>query len=463
MALPSDVTPQQFLLGEWHDDNNGYANFGEDSRIVHGIQETQAGFNGTWRVQKTEREGVLFVNLELENYDWDRDRTYGWSENWNIEILSYNKIIIETDRNRSRNAFTRVNSKIRKIIDDDDAEELKKHLEDQNDIEERLVYGNTLLMYAINARKPKTALLLIEMGADINVLNSRGQTLLDLSSQRTPDNTFKDVQLALLNRGVTISSKEIEENVYNSISLVQTFIGHRNWITCAQFSPCGNFIFSADLNNLIRYWDIASRNIIWRKDIEEGYIYSPVFTKDGTQIYTGAGRRIIVFNALTGEEIKRYPGHPDTINSITLNPDESIVASASDDASMRLWETSSINLMRSIMSRVTLAIKSAVFSPCGNFLLSGSRGTSLVNLWNVSTGEMIRRYNGQDGYIFSVAFSPCGNYIIAGADSGTVVKWNTHTGEMLLTMRGTQEHVKSVDYSPCGKYITAGATDKKKF
>jgi WD40 repeat protein len=47
-----------------------------------------------------------------------------------------------------------------------------------------------------------------------------------------------------------------------------------------------------------------------------------------------------------------------------------------------------------------------------------------IILWDVETGEAIRRYPWRDGgSVWSVAFSPDGQYILAGGDESQVSLW----------------------------------------
>jgi WD40 repeat protein len=67
------------------------------------------------------------------------------------------------------------------------------------------------------------------------------------------------------------------------------------------------------------------------------------------------------------------------------------------------------------------------FSPDGKQLVSGGQNQDLI-LWDVATGEAVRRFVGHAAEIHSVAFSPDGRRIVSGGEFGHVRLWNAVDG-----------------------------------
>ncbi|KAI0876104.1 WD40 repeat-like protein [Hypoxylon argillaceum] len=94
---------------------------------------------------------------------------------------------------------------------------------------------------------------------------------------------------------------------------------------------------------------------------------------------------------------QRLEGHTGYINNIAFSPDSRLLASASDDCTVRLWETTATSPDGKIPGSILVgdggsgsyygAVDSVVFSDIGTTLKSYSRKADKVQFWNVSTGK----------------------------------------------------------------------------
>ena len=140
-----------------------------------------------------------------------------------------------------------------------------------------------------------------------------------------------------------------------------------------------------------------------------------------------------------------------------------IVASASDDETVKLWDVAEKKQITTLDAHTSLVL-SVSFSPDGNILASASRDRT-VRLWDVATGEQIARFvhtgPRESGPIQSptVAFSPNGAVLASGSGGGTVRLWNTTTRKEIATFFGHTRQVSSVAVSPDGTILASGSLD----
>lgn len=109
-------------------------------------------------------------------------------------------------------------------------------------------------------------------------------------------------------------------------------------------------------------------------------------------------------------------------------------------------------------------VNSIDFSRDSRFLLTGSSSLSAEKgnliLWELSSGALIRRFEGHSGGTNGALFLPNGNIISGGWDD-TIRIWNSKTGRQLQKIDGYQGVALGVGLaiSPDGKYILGSGAD----
>ena len=104
-------------------------------------------------------------------------------------------------------------------------------------------------------------------------------------------------------------------------------------------------------------------------------------------------------------------------------------------------------------------VHSVGFSPDGRRVASGSWDKT-VRIWNIDTGQKLKKLVGHTDVVESVAFSPDGRRVVSGSWDQTVRVWNTDTGELLKILAGHTRMVHSVAFSPDDQYIASGSADQ---
>jgi WD40 repeat protein len=138
----------------------------------------------------------------------------------------------------------------------------------------------------------------------------------------------------------------------------------------------------------------------------------------------------------TGKELRRCAGHTATVSEIAYSADGKLLASASWDQTVKLWDAATGKELP--QSAGPGPITRAALSADGKLLVTGHRGDDL-RLWDPGTGKPLARA-GLDfaGPVTALALSRDGKLIAAGNAGGDFALWEAATGKKRFTVEGAR-------------------------
>lgn len=164
---------------------------------------------------------------------------------------------------------------------------------------------------------------------------------------------------------------------------------------------------------------------------------------------------------LTGDAVTQVlEGHEDRIFAAKVGADGATAVTAAHDQTVRLWNLETGEEIRRFEGH-SAAVRYVAFSPDGTRILTsrdwiGDRPRSL-RLWNTETGEAIGVLSGSPGQANTSMFSTNGSHVITRRGNA-VLLWDAGTGALLREFHHTAE-VEALTFSPDGSRILTGTAD----
>ncbi|GAA5979166.1 hypothetical protein JCM11641_008447 [Rhodosporidiobolus odoratus] len=152
-------------------------------------------------------------------------------------------------------------------------------------------------------------------------------------------------------------------------------------------------------------------------------------------------------------------GHRSPITRVTFHPLFSVVVSASEDATLKVWDWETGDFERTVKGH-TKAVHDVDFDSKGNFLVSCSSDLTL-KLWDPNNDwKNVRTLHGHDHSISSARFLPNDDFIVSASRDRTIRIWEVASGFCTRTFTGHNDWVRSVIPSSDGLQLISCSVDQ---
>jgi hypothetical protein len=203
--------------------------------------------------------------------------------------------------------------------------------------------------------------------------------------------------------------------------VIKALKGHRGYVTALAFSPDGRTLASASDDESVRLWDAAALEARQTLPGIQQPALAIAFSHDGRLLAVATGdatrptkKGFARLYDAAGNLQFELEGHNRAVTAVAFSPDDSTLATASADESIKLWNIASGKEIRELEGH-SRPVNSLVFLADGNWLFSvcGGRavGGNELKLWDLSSGKDVATVPAHEGPIHQLALSNDGKYV----------------------------------------------------
>ena len=148
--------------------------------------------------------------------------------------------------------------------------------------------------------------------------------------------------------------------------------------------------------------------------------------------------------------------------SVHFSPTGSLFVSTDREGGIILWSSESFTPLDVSLGGHSQAIRSAVFSPDGRLLATGSDDRTVI-IWDTTNWEAQHMLVGHEARIEKVVFSEDSKKLLSAGDDNLILLWDVSTGQRIGSeerpLRAHQDWVFGLAYHPQGTSFASAGRD----
>lgn len=237
-------------------------------------------------------------------------------------------------------------------------------------------------------------------------------------------------------------------------------------IVASDFSPDGRFAATASSQDIV-LWNLDDGQPIWFWSAP-AEILSLRLSPAGDFALLGLANHEAVYFDIKNGGLRQTLRHPARVRSVALDDSARFALTGADDYVARLWDLTRGERLHSVSFENT--VDTVALSPDGRRAFS-SATLDQAHIWDTASGEILHTLSGDESFrqrrisYISARFSDDGEQLLTGTASGMVQLWNVSNGEELRRWRvhkrdaygPTSTGVEAVSFGSDGRYYAIGA------
>lgn len=226
----------------------------------------------------------------------------------------------------------------------------------------------------------------------------------------------------------------------------------RESTTYAAYNADGTRIVTATrVDNIIQIWDVYTEELLQTFEGHEGNIVYLAFIRNGNVISASEDQTIKLWDTETGKLVRDVGYYSVFRGKTTISSQAETFAHQTRDLSIGVFDLFTGNILHELKGGTKSVIGYIVFSPDGKWLAGTSNDT--VYIWSVCNELLVCELSEIAGPMINMAFCPNNNLIAIASYQNPIEVREVQTGNLVATFAIDVEKDITMEFSPDGESI----------
>jgi mitogen-activated protein kinase organizer 1 len=223
--------------------------------------------------------------------------------------------------------------------------------------------------------------------------------------------------------------------------------GHKSGVYTVKYSKDGNHLLSGSQDKTVKLWSPDKGLLIRSYEMHTQPILDLAIAEDNAKFASvGLDKYVYLSDSIKGTTLRRFFGHSERVNTVSFNPQETVLVSGSYDCSVRIWDLKSqslepIQILKEAKDSITkvLVFDDKIFAAC----VDGS-----IRKYDLRMGSLITDYF--DCTINSFDISPDQKFFLVSGLDNSIKLFENESQEIVKVFKGlhtSQKYTLTVRYS----------------
>ncbi|XP_034763030.2 notchless protein homolog 1 [Acipenser ruthenus] len=235
--------------------------------------------------------------------------------------------------------------------------------------------------------------------------------------------------------------------------------GHVQSVTCVKWGGDG-LLYSSSQDRTIKVWR-AQDGVMCRTLQGHAHWVNTMALSTDYVLRTGAfepAEATVNLQDMRGSLDELKEKALQRYNNVRGQGPERLV-SGSDDFTLFLWTPAEEKKPLCRMTGHHALINEVLFSPDTRLIASASFDKS-IKIWEGKTGKYLTSLRGHVSAVYQISWSADSRLLVSGSSDSTLKVWDVKTQKLSIDLPGHADEVFAVDWSPDGQRVVSGGKDK---